>query len=128
MRNLGATRLVGNGVIDSVKDFFKREAGAAGAVWNAGKAIENARYKSGSQAFRDAIGEVGENGLTSWQTIKSLHLKDDGKLNWKQVARTGAVAGAVGYGIPATVGRIASGGGLYRDSDGKFDIIGVPII
>ena len=128
VRNLGATRLVGNGVIDSVKDFFKREAGAAGAMWNAGKAIENARYMGGNQAFRDAVGEVGEKGLSNWQALKSMHLKDNGKVNWGKVAKTGAIGGAIGYGIPATVGRIASGGGLYRDSDGKFDIIGVPII
>ena len=121
---MGATRLVGNGVINSVKEFFKREATAAGAVWEHGKALETARYTNGSQAFRDAVGEVGSRGLSNWQTIKSMHLKDNGKVNWKQVATTGAI----GYGVPATVGRIASGGGLYRDSDGKFDVIGVPII
>jgi len=128
VRNLGATRLVGNGVINSVKEFFKREATAAGAIWDSGKALETARYTNGSQAFRDAVGEVGEKGLSNWQTLKSMHLKDNGKVNWGKVAKTGAIGGAVGYGIPATVGRIASGGGLYRDSDGKFDIIGVPII
>ena len=32
------------------------------------------------------------------------------------------------YSIPATVGRIASGGGIYRDSEGNFDIIGIPFI
>ncbi len=121
-------RLIGNGVINSVKGFFKREATAAGAIWDYGKAIETNRYMGGSQAFRDAVGEVGSGGLSNWQTIKAMHLKDNGKINWRQVAKTGAVGGAVGYGIPATVGRIASGGGLYRDSDGKFDIIGVPII
>lgn len=117
-------RLIGNGVINSVKGFFKREATAAGAIWDYGKAIETNRYMGGSQAFRDAVGEVGSGGLSNWQTLKSMHLKDNGKINWRQVAKTGAI----GYGVPATVGRIASGGGLYRDSDGKFDIIGVPII
>lgn len=121
-------RLIGNGVINSVKGFFQREATAASAIWDYGKAIETNRYMGGSQAFRNAVGEVGSGGLSNWQTIKAMHLKDNGKINWKRVTGTGAAVGAVGYGIPATVGRIASGGGLYRDSDGKFDVIGVPII
>ena len=36
--------------------------------------------------------------------------------------RTGLAAVTVG----STAYRVASGGGLYRDSDGNFNIIGVP--
>lgn len=117
-------RLIGNGVINSVKDFFKREATAAGAIWDYGKLLQTSRYESGTQAFRDAVGHVGRKGLSNWQTLKSMYLKDNGNINWKRVATTGAV----GYGIPSTIGRVASGGGLYRDSDGKFDVVGVPLI
>ena len=38
----------------------------------------------------------------------------------------GTIAGAY-MGVSAA-GRIATGGGLYKDSDGNTDIIGVPFI
>ena len=48
----------------------------------------------------------------------------DGKVSGSRIALTAFGA----YSIPATVGRIASGGGIYRDSEGNFDIIGIPFI
>ena len=35
---------------------------------------------------------------------------------------------AIGYMGLSAIGRIATGGGLYKDSDGNTDIIGIPFI
>lgn len=56
--------------------------------------------------------------------VANTFRKADGSLNYGRTA--GAVAGT--YMGLSTVGRIASGGGLYRDSGGNFDLIGVPFI
>jgi len=46
------------------------------------------------------------------------------KVSSMKVAR-GAAAGYIGA---SAVGRVATGGGLYKDSNGNADIIGVPFI
>lgn len=65
-----------------------------------------------------------ENNISTKQTLHSLLLNDDGSKSTLKIAGAGAV-GLMGVGAG---GRILSGGGLYRDSDGNFDIIGVPFI
>lgn len=102
------------------------EAGVTGAVNKFAKLQE--RIITHSPDMMNAIGWDGKSEMTGKQLLKSLYTNRDGTWNKSALAKTGAAIGAVGYGVPATVGRIASGGGLYRDSDGKFDIIGVPII
>lgn len=69
--------------------------------------------------------ERGQNGdYGSLERARSLFYRNDGSLSYKRIA--GAAFGGV---VAAnTVGRIATGGGLYRDSDGNFDIIGIPFI
>lgn len=56
--------------------------------------------------------------------LKSMYYNKDGSLSKKAVA--GTVAGSY-LGLSAA-GRIATGGGLYKDSDGNTDLIGVPFI
>lgn len=56
--------------------------------------------------------------------IKSLYHNKDGSYNKTAIA--GTIAGS--YIGVASAGRIASGGGLYRDSDGNFDLMGIPLI
>lgn len=102
------------------------EAGVTATIKRLTKVQEH-RLES-SQAMREAIGWDGKSDLTGKQLLKSFYTNTDGTWNKSAIAKTGAAVGAVGYGMPATVGRIASGGGLYRDSDGNFDVIGVPII
>lgn len=102
------------------------EAGVTATIKRLAKVQEH-RLES-SQAMREAIGWDGKSDITGKQLLKSFYTNTDGTWNKSAIAKTGAAIGAVGYGIPATVGRIASGGGLYRDNDGKFDVIGVPII
>lgn len=102
------------------------EAGVTGTIERLAKVQEH-RLES-SQAMREAIGWDGKSDITGKQLLKSLYTNTDGTWNKSAIAKTGAAVGAVGYGMPATVGRIASGGGLYRDSNGNFDVIGVPII
>lgn len=58
------------------------------------------------------------------RAITNTFRKADGSVNYTRAA--GAFAGTY-MGLSAA-GRVASGGGLYRDSGGNFDIIGVPLI
>ena len=62
--------------------------------------------------------------ISNSQALKSLLVNDDGRYSKARIA--GAAAGGL-MGVSAT-GRILSGGGLYRDSGGNFDVIGVPFI
>jgi len=84
-----------------------------------------AQNEARAKAGKEALWKEGENGgFSNTQRVKSMFYNSQGKLSKKRVA---GVAGA-GYMGVSSVGRIATGGGLYRDSDGNFDIIGVPIV
>lgn len=62
--------------------------------------------------------------ISNWDRIKEIHKNKDGSFNWT----AGGITAFGAYTGASAVGRIASGGGLYRDSDGNFDIIGIPIV
>lgn len=81
------------------------------------------------------LGEVGENasgirgtlqymseaggGKKFMEAAKAAHMTGYG-LNYKAIAGT--------YVGAATVGRLATGGGLYKDRNGNNNLIGVPFI
>lgn len=71
---------------------------------------------------------VKENGdpaiISNKDRLESMYRNDDG--SWNKTAIGGTIAG--GYMGVSAAGRVASGGGLYRDSDGNFDLIGIPFI
>lgn len=56
--------------------------------------------------------------------LKDFMKDDNGKFNKSRMALTafGAIT------IPSAAGRFLEGGGLYRDDEGNFDIIGIPFI
>nr|DAX45900.1 MAG TPA: hypothetical protein [Caudoviricetes sp.] len=62
--------------------------------------------------------------MTNTARLKSAFMDDTGKYS---KARMIGAAGGVYMGT-MSAGRILSGGGLYRDSNGNFDIMGVPFI
>lgn len=70
------------------------------------------------------LGVTDPNDLTFGQKMKAIAMNDKGEYSAGRIAGMGA-AGI--FGLNAA-GRIASGGGLYRDSDGNFDLIGIPFI
>lgn len=55
---------------------------------------------------------------------KKFLSNDDGSLNKSRLAMTAFGA----YAAPALAGRVITGGGLYRDDEGNFDIAGIPFI
>lgn len=95
------------------KDFLVKEGG----VWQA-------TPKGKKLGINPDVDGFVDKDITNMQRAKSLLLNDDGKYSKARIA--GAAAGGL-MGMSAA-GRIASGGGLYRDSDGNFDVIGVPFI
>ncbi len=62
--------------------------------------------------------------LGAMDKFKMMHMNGDGSYSGKKIA--GTIAG--GYMGVSAAGRIATGGGLYRDSSGNFNVIGVPLI
>lgn len=90
---------------------------------------------TGSLAYKagDFLGGGARRSVQNYKTAKLRHgnkasvtkaIKDahmvNGKIDGKAVAGT-----AIGASI---VGRVATGGGLYRDKDGNVNIPGVPFI
>lgn len=74
---------------------------------------------------KDAGDEIVDpNNLSMWQKTKALAMNDKGEYSGARIAGMGAA----GYMGLSAAGRIASGGGLFRDADGNFDIIGIPIV
>ena len=65
-----------------------------------------------------------DRGISDKDRLKSLYYNKDGSYNKTMIG--GTIAGA--YIGVSSAGRIATGGGLYRDSDGNFDLMGVPFI
>ena len=99
------TILHANGGINSIATFFK-----------------NLQMFSG---IPEAIKRAND-GEKIWSAIKNSHIVRDsaGQTNY---FRTGAkIAGS--YMTLSAGMRILSGGGLYRDSKGNADIIGIPFI
>lgn len=71
------------------------------------------------------IGEINDlSEISASQVAKSLLINDAGQYSKKRMAAA-AVGGYTGI---SAAGRILSGGGLYRDSDGNFDVIGIPVV
>ena len=62
--------------------------------------------------------------ITNMDRLKSVFMKENGDYGKKRIAA--GIAGSY-MGLSAA-GRVASGGGLYKDSDGNTDLIGVPLI
>lgn len=56
------------------------------------------------------------------------YLNQDGSFNKSKIGTHIAGSTLLGYSGLSSAGRLASGGGLYRDSDGNFDLMGIPFI
>lgn len=63
--------------------------------------------------------------MSDWDRAKAM-VKD--KKTGKYSPTRIAAAGLGAYAVPATAGRLASGGGIYKDSQGNTDIMGIPFI
>ena len=76
---------------------------------------------SGTRSSIDAYKQMGQNDKSILKAIQQGHKKADGPgYDMKKIAGT-----AVGVGV---AGRIATGGGLYRDRYGNVNVPGVPFI
>lgn len=75
--------------------------------------------------LRSGNGSIASSAdITDTDRLKSLYYNKNGSYNKTMIG--GTFAG--GYMGISAAGRIASGGGLYRDSEGNFDIIGIPVV
>ena len=75
--------------------------------------------------FTNREGPAYGNNISDWTRVKSVFRNTkDASVNKTAVG----LAGVSGIAGVSAAGRIASGGGLYRDADGNFGIIGIPKI
>lgn len=70
--------------------------------------------------------EANGGNFSNLQRAESLFYNSE--TGERELLKRGGIAIAGGYMGLSAAGRIASGGGLYRDSDGNFDLMGIPFI
>lgn len=124
IKNVGSTVLHSNQPIkkigEATKAAFKDTTDAR--IYKNEKLANKLGYKMDNGRL------VKENGdpatISNRDRLESMYRNDDG--SWNKTAIGGTIAG--GYMGVSAAGRVASGGGLYRDSDGNFDLIGIPFI
>lgn len=122
------------GIMTGVTEFLNKmnDKKVQGAVDTLAGAIESVSRSSGA-ANPTSIETVfnGPNSLARrlfesshkgarWDNIVMNKGDDEWRLSGRRVA-----AGFVGA---SSLGRLASGGGIYKDADGNTDIIGIPFI
>lgn len=103
------------GAVDTLAGAFEsvsRSSGAANptsieTVFNGPNSLARRLFKSSHEGAR-------------WDNIVMNKGNDEWRLSGRRVA-----AGFVGA---SSLGRLASGGGIYKDADGNTDIIGIPFI
>lgn len=94
---------------DAINKAFNVLGNGAIDLWNvAARSMEEVTNDQGKQVAKGL-------GRAFQETFK-----EGEKYNMKRIAASGFIAGA---GL-----RVATGGGLYRDSNGSQDIIGIPFI
>lgn len=74
---------------------------------------------------KDADGFV-EKEMSDMDALGSLFRNSE--TGETEYLKRGGIAIAGGYMGLSAAGRVATGGGLYRDSDGNFDLMGIPFI
>ena len=105
VRNAGAT-------LADAFESVSRSSGAANptsieTVFNGPNSLARRLFESSHEGAR-------------WDNIVMNKGKEEWRLSGRRVA-----AGFVGA---SSLGRLASGGGIYKDADGNTDIIGIPFI
>lgn len=136
-KNLEGTVLSSNSVISAVGQGYNGALNKGGAFSGLTKGVAamfegdttmmaNAgNFNILQKLTGDADLAVGkEVKLGAMDKFKMMHMNGDGSYSGKKIA--GTIAGS--YMGVSTAGRIATGGGLYRDSNGNTNIIGVPFI
>lgn len=128
MKNVGSTVLHSNQPINNLrtvaKDTWKSQMDDR--ILGNTKIADKLGYKvEGTGPEKKLLDKNGNQAkISNTDRLKAMYKNDDG--SWNKTAIGGTIAG--GYMGVSAAGRIASGGGLYRDSDGNFDVIGVPLI
>ena len=72
-----------------------------------------------SPEFAQRMGSEDKEVVKAAKEELSAFYKDNAKYDMTRLGVQGIVAGSVAY-------RVATGGGLYRDKNGEFNIIGIP--
>lgn len=113
----------GRGLASDMAGQMRRSAETLGQVYDYRTKINR------PAAFRRAMGYSNDvnlfnvpNKMSTTARIKAGLMNDRGE--YSRPRMVGATFGV--YAGATSIGRIASGGGLYRDADGNFDLMGVP--
>ena len=120
MAKAGAAKVLSEGVTMSKREALKAGYKAADQImqkdaYKLGAAVGNAKVFRGiADTFKER-----ELGATAFEAIRRGHMVND-HISPTKVAGTAFTIG--------TAGRVVTGGGLYRDRYGNFNLPGVPFI
>jgi hypothetical protein len=121
------------GLLDNGFDYAKKESGMFGGVIGSARAIKN-----GGGATREmaSIIEQGADGKFNhvasefsrgsiWDEVKNAHRAVGDEMS---IGGYSASKMAGSYMAASAAGRLATGGGLFKDNGGNTDVIGLPLI
>ncbi len=114
------------GFLKDIKSITNSLAGRSARAANAGgilPTIRESMFSGVHDMVGNAIQQSKHGDIDWWKAAKKGFMEgagDDAKIRWGRVAGT-ASALSIGW-------RFASGGGIYRDKNGNFDVAGVPFI
>ena len=103
------------GAVDTLVDAFGMASRGSKAI----KPSTSETVFNGPNSLARKLFESSHEGAR-WDNIVMNKGEDEWRLSSRRVA--GAFVGA------SALGRLASGGGIYKDADGNTDIIGIPFI
>lgn len=103
------------GAVDTLVDAFGMASRGSKAI----KPSTSETVFNGPNSLARKLFESSHEGAR-WDNIVMNKGEDEWRLSGRRVA-----AGFVGA---SSLGRLASGGGIYKDADGNTDIIGIPFI
>lgn len=113
-----AIQKIGDAILGAEKDIYAAAKGGIRGQMNVTKA-----ERLGIVERQD--GKLKKTRDADWSDYtRALAMNNNGSYSAKRIA--GMVGG--GFVGASAAGRIVTGGGLYRDSDGEFDVIGIPIV
>ena len=107
-----------NTAMDSIKDAFKMTKRGTASASNVSETP--ATILNGPNSLARKLFESSNNTEAWYKMVMNKGTTDEWRLS-------GAKLAGAGVGLSGA-GRIASGGGIYKDADGNTDIIGVPFI
>ena len=115
---MGKAKSIGNMILRSNEKINDAFGGAFRGFYDA--------FMTSRQKFVNPVTGDVENVYSKMGSLKAGFRAKEG--DWDNIGGYSGRKIAGGYMMASGAGRIATGGGLYKDNNGNTDIIGIPLI